>query len=355
MYNVLISNGDEVVVINRKRSNNRVDGTFTIGKNAIPTCQFNIYSNNDGFNKIRQYITLIRILDNDGKQVFGGRVVSVQFNIDSTGVACKTVICEGWMGYLNDSISYEYSLIDTTRSRTLQQLINHHNSTVNEEKEIQLKHFDIENSYIDYNYFNVKTLEAMMNEEMLASGYTYEVVEDMDKGILELEYIHPIEYSSATIELGKNIESINVQNNFDDLCTRVIPLTSDGVGLGNTSQGVPPYVDAEEAAIRKYGIIIKVHQFEGVSNPERLPNTAKVWLENNCVIKSTFSLTTLDLYKLGLTLQGFELYKKYRTICRPLNIDEYVELTQITRDINDESEVKLTFGDKKYKMSEYKE
>lgn len=353
MLNVWIYNGNNNVQINGKTTTNRVEGTYTRGKNLIPTCQFSIYPDNDGYGNLVEYVTLVRVLDDDGIEKFGGRIISIQPTFDASGVFCKSVTCEGWMGYLNDSISYWYGFYDKTRPQVLQQLLNHHNSLVGENKAIEFTPIGEETDKIDYDYFDVKTYEAITNEEMLSTGYTYEVVENLDKDTRELKYLHTVDASDTCIELGKNLENISVQNNFEDLCTRVIPKTKDGTGLNNAITGQLPYVDADESTIKKYGIIMKVHEFEGVSNTDKLQAAAKKWIVQNSIVKSSFSVSAVDLYKMGITKEAFELYKKYRVICLPIGLDEYMELTQITTDLNDEWNTQLTFGDKEYKATQY--
>lgn len=355
MLNVWIYNGkNNINIINGKRTKNRIDGTYTRGKNLIPTCRFRIYPNNSGYNKLVEYSTLIRIFDDDGRERFGGRVVAVNPSLDSGGVFYKDVTCEGWMGYLNDSISYWYGLYDRTRAQVLLQLLNHHNSVVNEDKAIQFSYSGEERQYIDYNYFNIKTFEAITNEEMLSTGYTYEVVEDIDNNVRTLECVHTIDIADETIELGKNLESVNVQFNFEDICTRVIPTTKDGVGLGNISEGKMPYVDADDSAIEKFGIIMRVHDFEGVSNVDKLQAAAEAWIAQNSTVKACISLSAVDLFKLGMEKEEFDLYRFYKIICPQIGLNEYMELTQITTDLNDEWNKQLTFGEKKYKATQYR-
>lgn len=361
MLTVTINNGANAKVINGPRSKNRITGTLVTGKNLVPTLTFNIYPNNEGYSFIERWSTIVRAHDNDGKSYFGGRVIDYQLYFDSSGAFYKQVTCEGWMGYLNDSISYGYSLLGTTRPRVLQKLLESHNEEVGQEKEIVLAHFDLENTTLDYDedYFNKSTLEAMLNEEMTSDEepgrpYTYEVNEAQD-GTLELEYFHSLISSDTVIELGKNLESINIQTNFDDLCTRVYPQTKDGNGMENVPAGKLPYVDASASAIERFGIIAKMHKFEKVSKTTKLAKAARRWLNQNEMIKYSFSISSFDLYEMDLTPEPFELYRQYRIKCQPLEIDEFIELTQITRDINDVWKVNLTFGDKGYKLTQFKD
>ena len=209
-----------------------------------------------------------------------------------------------------------------------------------------------DNTYLDFHDPKKTTYEAMMGEEMLSTGNTYEVIED--NGVLKLDYWHQTELSSVEIELGKNLESLNIQNNFNELCTRVIPWTSEGVPLGDPIEHTSPYIDASASAIGRYGLIVKHHTFEGVTDVNKLPGAAKLWLEQNSVIKSSFSVSAVDLFELGLTDEKFDLYKIYHVLCEPLSIDEWIELTQLTQDLNDEWNVQLTFGEKSILATQYK-
>ena len=354
MYEVTIENLDRnFILIHSQRTDNRITGSFTKAKNQVPSFTFTIYPDNVGFNKIIHRKSQVRITDTrTGKQVFGGRVLLIQPCMDSSGIMYKQVTCEGWLGLLNDSINYLYdgNMDGSYINKVVEELLRYHNLQSSEENQIRLLDFTTNIALENYQpSYDRNTLDALMDEQ-LTDYLSYEVTETLDHQKISHKYLECHASgaigSETAIEVGLNMQSLSVTNNFDELCTICLPLTKDGIPMGTIGKDEVTVEDA--TAISNYGRIVKSHTFESIKKPEKLKNAAKNWLKKNSVITHTISVSALDLNCIGITPEEFDLYKTYSIICDELGINEALELTQITRDLNDPWNVQLVFGDRLY-------
>lgn len=356
MYNVTIENGDRnFIVINGKRSKNRITGSYTKEKNMVPSFTFTIYPDNEGYDKITVRKTNVRINDSvTGEQKFGGRVLLIELHMDNNGAFYKTVTCEGWLGLFNDSINYLYdgNMDGSNQSQIVNQLVSYHNSQVEEEKQIQFSMFSSNNIIENYEPSYERTTLGALTDEQLTENLSYEVIETFDHQKIPHKYLEchadGISASDTEIKLGLNMQSLSVINNFDELCTVCLPLTSEGLPMGTIGKDTVTVEDS--AAISNYGRIVKAHKFESIKKTTKLENAAKKWLARNCKIVQTISVNAIDLSGLRLSPEEFDINKSYYVECQPLNVSERLELTKITRDVNDEWNVQLTFGSINYSV-----
>ena len=357
MIDVYLQNDDGEIHINGERIEHRISGTFTEEKNAIPSCEFTIYPNNPGFNKLAEYTTKIKIFD-ASKCVFSGRVLLVTPSYDSSGVASKKVTCEGILGYLNDTFAYPYiEALSNTSIGILQAvkfLIDYHNNQVGKSSRKYVVFnptyecdADLDTVEVD----NDSTTFSALMQEAFTDEFDIQLIEKNGKNYLEL-YRDSSENFDVTLNV--NMQSVSVSTTLD-LVTRVIPLTSEGKPMGEhgASMDATDYYVQDNVAANRYGVITKVHKFENVKKVSKLKSKATKWLKKHSSIKKSVSVTGLDLYELGITPDRFAISQKYRTVCTEIGLNEFFPLNKITRDINDTWNVQLEFGEKNYSLRRY--
>lgn len=358
MYTVFLKNGNTKTYINGKNTVNRIEGTLTEGKALIPSLEFTIYYDNDGYDKLIPYATKIYAEDDDG-MVFFGRVISVSPSMDSNGIFCKEVVAESFLGYFKDSIYvYTQDLQDNCIDGFIKIYVDNHNDMMADypDKQINFTAYITQDTIEGREYdISISTWEKLIAEDL---GYGYQISEDSN-GDLHLGTHVDESVSTTYIELGKNLESLSVTDNFDNLCTRVVPLNKDGYSWVDPSLGPweAPWIDTtSQTALNTYGIVMKAVKFEEISSKSesRLKRYGRKYLQSNEQITRNFKINAIDLYRLGYSPESFQLFRKYRIKCEPLNCDETLQLTKITRDINDEYNTTLEFGDLSYRNSKYK-
>lgn len=145
MYSVTFVNGLESTVVHDDkhmryayRDYRLVDAVVTQARKKVDMFEFKIYPNNIGYDRMSELKTLVIVTDDDGEQVFKGRILKVTHSMDSDGIFCKQVYCEGMLGVLNDSVQIYGVWTGSSTSEILEWILNNHNRVVGHEKQILL-------------------------------------------------------------------------------------------------------------------------------------------------------------------------------------------------------------------------
>lgn len=230
MYKVKIINEGKSLIINDVSTSSnapRIEGTIKKGINTIDSFEFTIFPNNPGFNSIYALTTLIEIENTiTNKLEFKGRVLLPKENMSSKGLFYKTVTCESEMAYLLDSnqIYGEYHNISV--KNFLEKIISNHNGFVSEDKWFKVGTVTVKDnndSLYKYLSYEDKTLDTIKEKLIKVLGGELQI--RYENGIRYLDYLEEVgEQKETKISLGKNLESINRENNPTSIITRLIPL-----------------------------------------------------------------------------------------------------------------------------------
>ena len=161
MYEVKIINNKEETIINSVGASQyvpRITGSCKFGINTIDSFTFTIFPNNDGYNLIYPLKTLVEVKNlNTNNVEFEGRVLLQTPKMDSSGIIYKTVVCESYLGYLNDSVQSYETISGVSAEELFKKIINNHNSQVENSKKfiigeikIGASSSDNEDRYLNY-------------------------------------------------------------------------------------------------------------------------------------------------------------------------------------------------------------
>lgn len=356
MLDVWIYNGEKALNISGDRVDGRVDGEYVEEINAIPSATFTIYPDNVGFNQLTEFVTRVRIFKKE-KCVFSGRVILVEPSVESNGTVSKKVTCEGALGYLNDTFAYpligRLEGYDITLTKAVQFMIDFHNKQVGESSKKYIVYSPPESNTI---LENVEvTAESstwgVLSQEAFTDDLDFKITDDLTK--LTLSVLGDGDVGGGVeLTLDVNMQSISIVPSFD-LCTRVVPFTTEGLPMGTIGMNETDYYVEDKNSKKIYGVIVKGHKFDSVKKTSSLKEKATKWLKKNSSIIKSISVSALDLYNQGITPAQFEVGKTYPIRCPQINFNETVKLRKVTRDINDEWNVQLEFGEKKYSAKRY--
>lgn len=361
MYKVKIINEGKSLIINDVSTSSnapRIEGTIKKGINTIDSFEFTIFPNNPGFNSIYALTTLIEIENTiTNKLEFKGRVLLPKENMSSKGLFYKTVTCESEMAYLLDSnqIYGEYHNISV--KNFLEKIISNHNGFVSEDKWFKVGTVTVKDnndSLYKYLSYEDKTLDTIKEKLIKVLGGELQI--RYENGIRYLDYLEVVgEQKETKISLGKNLESINRENNPTSIITRLIPLGNkleddQRLTIKEVNNGIA-YVDDEEA-IKRYGIITGCKTWDDVTEASNLLRKGREFLKSNNKVVRKNSLSALDLSLIGLDIDTFEVGNTYLVVNPVLNISEYLRVIEKTIDINAPYKSSLTIGDKYISMTE---
>lgn len=328
-------------------------GTVKQGINSIDSFSFTILPNNMGFHSIRDFKTLISVYNEKRKKYeFQGRVLYSSNSMDSNGNISKSVVCESFLGYLQDSRQEYVYEQNWTPEELLTKLLGVHNSQTEEEKHFKVGNVEItENIYIGiqrestWECINKKIIEKVGGEIQLR-------VEDDGMYIDILKERGSIR--TTTIELSKNMISITRDSDPSSYITRMIPLgakikdeegndTEERVNITSVNDN-KSYID-DVKAIENFGLHIEYVYWDDVHEPDILKTKATNYLIENNKILQKYKIDTLDLELIGLDIDSIDVCNYYPVKNKLLGIDEILRVITKTIDIVNETSTSIEIGD----------
>lgn len=229
MYEITIKNNG----ITRKIHEISPDSTCRVssGKlveevNQIPSFSFTIPASNpcypDGLNDRKTTVEMINSVT--GETEFEGVLLTHEKSMSSSGKLQKSAVCEGFLGYLCDTIQPYHHYENSTVSQFLFELLEIHNAQTSENKHIFLGECD----FGDDNAGSKTTAYRNTFEEIktnLIDRICGEIRVRRVDGKLVLDFLQRCGIKSdTTIELAKNMKSIDVKTDSTNIITRLIPL-----------------------------------------------------------------------------------------------------------------------------------
>lgn len=351
MHTVTITNGAEKTTIHSDNLDRISGGKVVKAVNAVDSFTFTIYPDNAGYNKLKPLTTSITVTDDStGKDVFIGRVLKCPDSMDEQGLICKSVTCEGRLGWLYDSVQpyAEYKVVGI--STVLASFISKHNTQVGDDKHISVGQVTVtgENNYT-YSVNWVSTMDAI--SEQLVGKFGGEIqLRDQD-GKVYIDYLEHIGHGTDTkIELAVNLKTISREIDETSVITRLYPLgakqtdSEKRLTIGSVNGG-KDYIE-DSALVAKYGVISGTQTWDDVTQASILKTKATAFLKSANKAKKQYKITAVDLSTIDMNFEQFELGCWYRVVNPLMGIDEDLRIIGITINLDSPEQSELTFGDK---------
>lgn len=351
MHTVTIKNGVEKTTIHSDNLDHISGGKIVKAVNAVDSFTFTIYPDNAGYDKLKPLTTSITVTDDStGKDVFIGRVLKCPDSMDEQGLICKSVTCEGRLGWLYDSVQpyAEYKMVGVRT--VLASFISKHNAQVGDDKHISVGQVTVtaENNYT-YSVNWVSTMDAI--SEQLVGKFGGEIqLRDQD-GKVYIDYLEHIGHGTDTrIELAVNLKTVSREIDETSVITRLYPLGAKltdsekrlTIGTVNSSKD---YIE-DSALVAKYGVISGTQTWDDVTQASILKTKATAYLKSANKAKKQYKITAVDLSTIDMNFEQFELGCWYRVVNPLMGIDEDLRIIGITINLDSPEQSELTFGDK---------
>ena len=351
MHTVTITNGIEKTTIHSDNLDRISGGKIVKAVNAVDSFTFTIYPDNAGYDKLKPLTTSVTVTDDStGKDVFIGRVLKCPDSMGEQGLICKSVTCEGRLGWLYDSVQpyIEYKMVGIRT--VLSAFLSKHNSQVGADKRIELGQVTVtaENNYT-YSVNWVSTMDAI--SEQLVGKFGGEIqLRDQDRKVY-IDYLEHIGHGTDTkIELAVNLKTISREIDETSVITRLYPLgakqtdSEKRLTIG-TVNGGKDYIE-DSALVAKYGVISGTQTWDDVTQASILKTKATAYLKNANKAKKQYKITAVDLTTIDMNIERFELGCWYRVVNPLMGIDEDLRIIGITINLDNPEQSELTFGDK---------
>lgn len=350
MFTVTITNGAESTIIHDE--NERISGgKIAKAINSVDSFSFTIYPNNAGYDLLKPLTTAVKVHDEStDEDIFIGRVLKCPDSMDDSGVICRKVTCEGRLGWLYDSVQpyMEYKSVGT--QSLLAAFLGEHNSQVDKSKRIEPGQVTVSGSN-NYTYAVnwVSTMDAIADK--LIGVYGGEIQLRDKGGRVYLDYLDHIGHgTNTTIELAVNLKTISREVDETSVITRLYPLgaklddSDERLTIGKANGGKNYIEDA--ALVAKYGVISGTQTWDDVTLAANLLSKAKAYLKSTNKAKTQYKITALDLSRIDMAFEQFELGCWYRVVNPLMGIDEDLRIIGITINLDSPQQSELTFGDK---------
>lgn len=351
MHTVTITNGAEKTTIHSDNLDRISGGKIVKAVNAVDSFTFTIYPDNAGYDKLKPLTTLVTVTDDStGKDVFIGRVLKCPDSMNEQGLICKSVTCEGRLGWLYDSVQpyVEYKMVGVRT--VLASFISKHNAQVGDDKHISVGQVTVtgENNYT-YSVNWVSTMDAI--SEQLVGKFGGEIQLRDQGGKVYIDYLEHIGHGTDTkIELAVNLKTISREVDETSVITRLYPLgakqtdSEKRLTIGSVNGG-KDYIE-DSALVAKYGVISGTQTWDDVTQASILKTKATTFLKSANKAKKQYKITAVDLSTIDMNFEQFELGCWYRVVNPLMGIDEDLRIIGITINLDSPEQSELTFGDK---------
>lgn len=339
-FRVEIKNGSDHDVLYSPYYDDRqiYDDELSLELGVTPTFNFSVPAKNPAAELIEPLAAKIFVYDGDSV-IYAGRVSNDGADILSTG-SVETV---GAMSYLADSQQEPFSFSGTI-SEYISKLLTAHNAQ--SEAKFQAGQHISGNIEVTSNEYK-DTLSLF--QESIQGGYLR--ARYLADNSYALDYLASYGDNSQVVRLGENIADLNSQRSPEDIATRLIPL---GAELeANDTSTLPQYVKINNGGVAyienaelkaRYGTIVKVKQWEDITDPSVLLSTAQAYL-NNMVLPESFVIDAVDLSYVDDGVAAFEVGCNTHIISAPHGVDTWYMLAKKTVHLTDPARDSITLGE----------
>lgn len=312
-----------------------LNGKLELGDNKSGSFEFDLPIINPAYDRIKKMTSEI-IVKKDGEAIFYGRCLSIDRDFNNM----KSVVCEGELAYLLDSIQEPKEFHNYTVRQFLAHLINVHNAQTNNTKMFTVGQTTVTDPNDSlYRYTNWETtLDDIMDKLVDRLGGHIRIRHS--GSIRYIDYIEDFDNTNTqVIEFGENLLDYAENMDASDIATRIIPLgarleTSDIEVLEEytTIKSVNnniPYVESE-AAIKNFGIITKTVSFDDVTVPANLKTKAQKYLSDVQYENLCLTCKAIDLNMVDGNVESIKLGDSIRVLSPPHGMDRYFPVTALT-------------------------
>jgi hypothetical protein len=281
------------------------DATVELELGKTGSLMFTIYADHPYYNTVEVMTSRVTVYRKD-KIIFSGRVFKIEYGWHNE----KRVSCEGDLAFLLDTLIPPTAYYGSFMGY-FERCVTVHNSQVGESKQFVIGDFTAAEFFpyevVSSDYVN--TWDELNNRIITRSGgYLQARYTDGKRYLDLLSYDADISnVSNQPITFGTNLIDIKRDIDGSDIFTAVIPFGDEVDGVKVNIEGVNnyvPYVTNAEA-VAKYGLIYKVVNFAGVTNPATLKIVAENYIRENYQAVSSIEISVADISVINTELDSF--------------------------------------------------
>ena len=354
-----------------RKGNKILSGTITQAQNAINEFTFTMPMQNSLYQKLVPFQSIIQVVNlYDDEIEFEGRVLTISNKMTSTGFV-QEVVCEDFLSFFHDSAQSFRKLQNTGAEAYLREILNQHNSQVEDYKRIHLGTVTV-NSKTDkpWRYLGYEPTWDAIRERIIANIGGYLNLR-RESDAFYLDWTSSIgENQDSPIQLGRNIKSASREISFDGIATQIMPIGADEnnsqnenkeeqgsdvtrkqIDISSVNGGKIWLEDPELVA--KFGIIRKPVIWTEIDNPQVLKNRGLQYLKNQKIALAKWTVSAVERYLIDHRYVKFKIGNTHPILNAPLSGVETLQIIEKKIDILNPQSVDLVIGSRSQSLSAY--
>ncbi|HHA7284045.1 TPA: phage tail protein [Streptococcus pneumoniae] len=354
-----------------RKGNKILSGTITQAQNAINEFTFTMPMQNSLYQKLVPFQSIIQVVNlYDDEIEFEGRVLTTSNKMTSTGFV-QEVVCEDFLSFFHDSAQSFRKLQNTGAKAYLREILNQHNSQVEDYKRIHLGTVTV-NSKTDkpWRYLGYEPTWDAIRERIIANIGGYLTLR-RESDAFYLDWTSSIgENQDSPIQLSRNIKSASREISFDGIATQIMPIGADEnnnqnenkeeqgsdvtrkqIDISSVNGGKIWLEDVELVA--KFGIIRKPVIWTEIDNDQVLKNRGLQYLKNQKIALAKWTVSAVERYLIDSRYVKFKIGNTHPILNAPLSGIERLQIIEKKIDILNPQSVDLVIGSKSQSLSAY--
>lgn len=322
---------------------------LSLDVNAAGSLSFVLPPCNGMHGSLQKLKTIITV-EQDGEQIFRGRVVDVERDFYKQ----ETVYCEGDKSFLLDSVQAPYSYTGSVQG-FFQQLVTNHNNMVEEKQRFTVG-----------NITAVSSSENMEVENDAYSGTSNEITEKLVEvygGYLKTRTVGGTTYldwvdkynsgaNSQPIQFAVNLLDLKDKVSAEDVFTVLIPLGAseidddgnytDPLTIESVNNGAKYLQD--DAAVALYGKIWRAKTWAYEDDPSALKQKGLQYLQTGVALQ-TLTLKAVDMHFVDGTVQAIRIGDNVLISSEPHGLNQTTICSKLDIDLLNPENTGYTFGE----------
>lgn len=332
-------------------------------ENSAGTFSFVVPPTNRKYGQFKKLTSriVVKKLDDEYNTYWEGRIIDIKEDFWK----CHTMICEGTLAFLNDTIQPSTKYNKKTPAQFLSLLLDVHNAKVEADKRIMIGTVSIEDTTKIDRYTDFETTFEAIRKLVETSGGHVSVRYHTRGGTLTRYLDWSDTYSSSTeqtIEFGVNLLDYSSTMSVDDFATVLIP---QGAKLEVENSDFDTYTDVKSVnngsiyvsltasdydnppellPIQVFGHLELLKRWEDITEPSNLLARAKAYLKDQQFDKLQLEIKAFDLRYSSANYDEINLLDNVHVISPPHGLNRSFPVKKMSIPLDTPENTAFTLG-----------
>lgn len=285
----------------------------------------------------------------DGEYVWSGEVRNIGQNMKKD----KKLYIIGDMSYLQDSIQPRMKYSNVAPVQLISSLLELHNGQVEDRKRFVVGRVTIDVPGLSITTNREDTL-SVIRDKICSEHGGYIKIRKVE-GVRYIDVVKIEDFGKKCeqpIQFGRNLLDYAKNLTADEIATAVIPL---GRQLETVEGELEDYLDItsvnggldylyNEAAVKAFGWVKRVVNFNEITEPQELLDKGNEWLSQNQYAKLIIEVKAVDLSDVDINMDAFVLGDNVNAQAPPFGLDAWYYIRKKDTNILDKTQNTITIG-----------